>query len=60
MNSNQAAWWRDRRFDGPMLSALASHPMFTTERWDPTLSAKDVLMSVKAFLEVCMGGDGWH
>ena len=35
-----------------MLSALASHPMFTLEGWDPFQPAKEALLSIKAFLEV--------
>jgi hypothetical protein len=38
-----------------MLGALASHPMFTMERWDPFQPAKEVLLSIKAFLEVSGG-----
>ena len=43
-----------------MLNALASHPMFSPERWDPMSSAKDVLLSIKTFLEVGEMGRHGH
>eukprot|EP00887_Chlorella_sp_A99_P005986 scaffold27.g5986.t1 len=39
------------RFQGPILSAVASHPLFTPRCWDPMLTAREVLLLLKAFLE---------
>lgn len=39
------------RFQGPILSAVASHPLFSIKDWDPTRSARDALLLLKAFLE---------
>lgn len=44
------------RFQGPVLGALASHPLVSAERWDPFQSAKELLLSIKAFLEVRRAG----
>ncbi|KAL4444357.1 hypothetical protein ABPG75_012094 [Micractinium tetrahymenae] len=39
------------RLQGPILSAVASHPLFSVKGWDPTRSARDALLLLKAFLE---------
>ncbi|PSC72558.1 baculoviral IAP repeat-containing 6-like isoform X2 isoform A [Micractinium conductrix] len=39
------------RFQGPLLSAVASHPLFSLQGWDPTRSAREALLLLKAFLE---------
>lgn len=39
------------RFQGPILSAVASHPLFSVRGWDPTRPARDALLLLKAFLE---------
>ncbi|KAI7841707.1 hypothetical protein COHA_004574 [Chlorella ohadii] len=39
------------RFQGPILSAVASHPVFSVKGWDPTRSAREALLLLKAFLE---------
>ncbi|EFN57878.1 hypothetical protein CHLNCDRAFT_141888 [Chlorella variabilis] len=39
------------RFQGPILGAVASHPLFAIKGWDPTLSARDALLLLKQFLE---------
>ena len=31
---------------------MASHPLFSLRGWDPTRSARDALLLLKAFLEV--------
>ncbi len=39
----------------PACSAVASHPLFSIKGWDPTRSARDALLLLKAFLEVGWG-----
>ncbi|GLI65397.1 hypothetical protein VaNZ11_008953 [Volvox africanus] len=38
-------------FKGPMLDAVASHPMLRLENWDPWRAAMDTVGQIKAFLE---------
>jgi hypothetical protein len=40
------------RFQGPILAAIASHPILSSEGWDPMLSAREFLLVIKTFLEV--------
>ncbi|GIL76692.1 hypothetical protein Vretimale_8765 [Volvox reticuliferus] len=38
-------------FKGPMLDAVASHPMLRLENWDPWRPAMETVRQIKAFLE---------
>jgi hypothetical protein len=39
------------RMQGPVLEAVACHPLFAADRWDPVTPAREALLCVKAFLE---------
>jgi baculoviral IAP repeat-containing protein 6 len=40
------------RFQGPVLGAVACFPMLHPKVWDPVVSAKDIILNIKEFLEV--------
>lgn len=44
------------RFHDPVLAAVASHPAFSADGWNPMMSAKEAILKIKSFLEVSQTG----